>query len=307
MTNNQKILFSIIIPSYNRANMISKAILSVLDQTYTDWELIIVDDGSTDNTSEVVNSFDDIRIKYFYKDHEERSIARNFGIEKAAGTYISFLDDDDYYLPEFLEEFNKKILVENCPVAVFMSEELIQSGEKIIEKKFSDKLLDNKIRLIWNYEPGIRPFVLHKNIFKIYNFKIGLNYGQDLNLIIRIAMNFRIYLIKFPLYVFYWHDDQGVKTKFKKNISYNAENAIMSLNELISKNPSITHFIPLTELFDKVNHQAYGYASASMKNGDFMLFFKLIRKFSFKGSKLKLGYRLISLLSRLPYYWLKNI
>lgn len=307
MTDNQKILFSIIIPSYNRANMITRAIQSVIDQTYTSWELIIVDDGSTDNTRKVVNSFDDIRIKYFLKDHEERSIARNFGIEKAAGTYISFLDDDDYYLPKFLEEFNKKILEENCPVAVFMSEELIQSGEEIIEKKFSEKFLDNKIRLIWNYEPGIRPFVLHKNIFKIFNFKIGLNYGQDLNLIIRIAMNFKIYLIKFPLYVFYWHDDQGVKIKFKKNISYNAENAIMSLNELISKNPSITHFIPLTELFDKVNHQAYGYASASMKNGDFMLFFKLIRKFSFKGSKLKLGYRLISLLSRLPYYWLKNI
>jgi len=82
MDKNDKILFSIIIPTYNRAHLISKSIKSVLNQTYSNWELILVDDGSEDNTEEIVNSFGDNRIKYFYKKNEERSIARNYGIDK---------------------------------------------------------------------------------------------------------------------------------------------------------------------------------------------------------------------------------
>lgn len=94
--------FSVIIPTYNRGPLLIKSINSVLSQTYTDFELIIVDDGSTDNTYEVVMSFTDSRIHYYYKENEERNFARNFGIEKACGKYVCFLDSDDYYLPQHL-------------------------------------------------------------------------------------------------------------------------------------------------------------------------------------------------------------
>ena len=105
MTESKDILFSIIIPTYNRANLIGKAIDSVLAQTYHNWELIIIDDGSTDNTRDVVRSYNDNRIKYFYQENRGRSAARNYGIDISKGDYISFLDDDDYYLENFLEEF----------------------------------------------------------------------------------------------------------------------------------------------------------------------------------------------------------
>lgn len=95
--------FSIVIPCYNRASMVLLAVRSVLAQTFTSFELIIVDDGGTDNTREVVEGFEDSRIRYFYKTNEERSIARNYGISKAVGAYINFLDSDDFFYPHHLQ------------------------------------------------------------------------------------------------------------------------------------------------------------------------------------------------------------
>lgn len=93
--------FSVVIPSYNRAHRIRQTIESVLAQDYDAWELIVVDDGSTDNTAEVVSTFNDQRIRYYYKDNAERGAARNFGARMAKGTYIFFLDSDDRIKPGY--------------------------------------------------------------------------------------------------------------------------------------------------------------------------------------------------------------
>lgn len=107
--------FSIVIPTYNRATHIGVAIRSVLQQTFTNFEIIVVDDGSTDNTRSVVEEFDDIRIKYHYKKNEERSIARNFGIALAQGLYINFLDSDDYFYSHHLSCAYEKLVSDNLP------------------------------------------------------------------------------------------------------------------------------------------------------------------------------------------------
>ena len=90
-----KILFSIIIPTYNRASLIKETINSVLLQDYPNFEIIIVDDGSTDDTENIVKSIEDSRINYHKKTNAERGAARNFGIKLAKGEYITFLDSDD--------------------------------------------------------------------------------------------------------------------------------------------------------------------------------------------------------------------
>ncbi len=94
--------FSIILPTFNRADFLDKAISSVMNQTIHDFELIIVDDGSTDNTKEIVDKWGDKRIKYLYKVNEERGIARNFGAAQALGKYLNFFDSDDILYPNFL-------------------------------------------------------------------------------------------------------------------------------------------------------------------------------------------------------------
>lgn len=99
-------LISVIMPAYNAGLFIQQSIDSVLAQTYKQWELLIVDDGSTDNTAEVVkqNCLADARIKYIYQPNGKQGKARNNGIGEAHGEYIAFLDADDLWLPGKLEQ-----------------------------------------------------------------------------------------------------------------------------------------------------------------------------------------------------------
>lgn len=95
---------SVVIPTYNRSDVISRAIESVLRQTFTDFEILIVDDCSTDNTKQIVKRLDDPRICYYRHDtNQGGSAARNTGIEHAEGKYIAFLDSDDEWFPRKLE------------------------------------------------------------------------------------------------------------------------------------------------------------------------------------------------------------
>jgi teichuronic acid biosynthesis glycosyltransferase TuaG len=96
---------SVIMPAYNASNYIQEAINSVIAQTYTNWELIIVDDGSTDETSTIIADYciQDWRIKGFYQENGKQGKARNLGISKAIGSYIAFLDADDLWMSEKLE------------------------------------------------------------------------------------------------------------------------------------------------------------------------------------------------------------
>lgn len=90
-------LVSIVIPCYNRANIVRETIDSVLAQTYAKFEVILIDDGSTDNTREVITTYDDRRIRYFYKANGGLSAARNSGLDSARGEFIAFLDSDDVW------------------------------------------------------------------------------------------------------------------------------------------------------------------------------------------------------------------
>ena len=108
---------SVIIPTYNRAHLIGMAVQSVLEQSYQDFEIIVVDDASTDNTGEVVRSFKDERIRYIrHKKNKGAAAARNTGIKAARGEYIAFQDSDDKWLPEKLEKQMK--VFENAPLEV---------------------------------------------------------------------------------------------------------------------------------------------------------------------------------------------
>src|SRR5688572_15780741 len=96
---------SIVIPTYNRAHLISRAIASVINQTFGEWELIIADDGSTDNTQEVVKGFlHDSRIRYYKKGNSGAAESRNAGVKIASGNYVSFLDSDDEADPFWMEK-----------------------------------------------------------------------------------------------------------------------------------------------------------------------------------------------------------
>ena len=99
-----KPFFSIIVPTYNRADLIKKTLDSLLAQQYELFEIIVVDDGSTDNTEEIVGAIKDPRIAYYKKNNAERAAARNFGAAVAKGDFVNFFDSDDIALPNHLQE-----------------------------------------------------------------------------------------------------------------------------------------------------------------------------------------------------------
>ncbi|MDD3472003.1 MAG: glycosyltransferase [Syntrophaceae bacterium] len=96
-------LVSIILPTYNRAQLLPRAVDSVLSQTYENWELIIWNDGSTDNTHNVLENFKDKRITFYKEDNQGKSYALNQGLRLAKGQIVAFLDDDDVWLPKKVE------------------------------------------------------------------------------------------------------------------------------------------------------------------------------------------------------------
>jgi glycosyltransferase involved in cell wall biosynthesis len=128
-------IVSIITPSFNRAHSIQIAINSVLSQTFNDWEMIIVDDGSSDNTEEIVLKNKDLRIKYHKKENGGASKARNYGIEHATGKWIMYLDSDDELLPRCIETM--MVWADKNPGAVFA----IPRSERKLELYENGKLV----------------------------------------------------------------------------------------------------------------------------------------------------------------------
>jgi glycosyltransferase involved in cell wall biosynthesis len=100
--------YSIITPTFNRAYIIGNTINSVLSQKYSDWEMVVVDDGSTDETEKITKDFNQARIKFYRQDHKGPSAARNLALEKATGDWMVYIDSDNELLPNYLRYFSKK-------------------------------------------------------------------------------------------------------------------------------------------------------------------------------------------------------
>ncbi len=163
------ITFSIIIPTYNRADRILSTIQSVLDQHYTNFDIVIVDDGSTDNTEEVISSIQDPHIRYFKKENEERAIARNFGIEQAVGDYITFLDSDDHLYPHFFDEAIGLISQYDQPEWFHLAYEIKDETGRVIRKEHRRKGNINKSLITGNHLSCIGVFV-RKDIIDQHQF-----------------------------------------------------------------------------------------------------------------------------------------
>mgnify|MGYP003607058316 FL=1 len=121
--------FSVIIPSYNRAHIVTRAIDSVLNQSFQDFEIIIVDDGSTDDSKNTISAIADSRVKYIYQTNKGVCAARNNGASNASGNYFVFLDSDDYVTNNWLEDFYSATLT-NASDLVFCDMRLIDMVKK---------------------------------------------------------------------------------------------------------------------------------------------------------------------------------
>jgi glycosyltransferase involved in cell wall biosynthesis len=220
-------LISVVIPTYNRAEVLLDAINSVLSQTYKNFEIIIVDDGSTDNTQEIIKKINDARIKYFYQENSGVSSARNKGIKTANGDYIAFLDSDDLWHPQKLEK-QLAIFTKDKNIGLVSCNSLYQtfSGETVFVKKSFASNKKEVISYILSYPDkvytGTPTLMIKKDCFdKVGYFDEQMSFCEDWDIFFRIALFYEIYFIDEILTYVRVQEDNSTKTgkseKFGEN------------------------------------------------------------------------------------------
>ncbi len=210
---DQSPLVSVVVPTYNAASTIRETMDSVLNQTYTDLELIVVDDGSTDDTARVVQEFRDERIVYVYQRNQERSVARNNGISRAKGKYVAFVDADDLWLPSKLEqqlavlEAHPDLGLVYCDVFHFDD----FTGKDLFLFSHIRRLYRGKIELhllLKNCFIQSPTAVVPKNLFdRVGLFDPSLVPVEDWDMWLRIAADYPIDYIDQPLARYRLHKD----------------------------------------------------------------------------------------------------
>lgn len=200
--------FSVILPTFNREQLIQKAIESVLSQSFNDWELIIIDDGSTDDTKMIVEGYNTENIYYYFYENQGRSIARNNGIERSRGSFICFLDSDDYYLENHLQSLYKYIKENEFKEGLYYTGAIHQNGTQSDKIPFYKKSVPPLKNLI--QQPlMINSVCLKSSILKGEKFPEHYNTWEDMHLWFRILAKFPFFQIEEYTTVVQNHSTQG--------------------------------------------------------------------------------------------------
>ena len=195
-------LVSVIIPTYNRGWIIKEAIDSILAQDYTEFELIVVDDGSTDHTSDVLDSYGN-DIKVLFQKNKGVSAARNRGIAEASGKFIAFLDSDDLWLPQKLtvqiEFFNQTPDALICQTEEVWIRNGLRVNPKKRHKKPSGMIFNPSLELCLVSPSAV---MIRRSLFgRVGKFDETLPACEDYDLWLRISCRFPVHLIDTPLII----------------------------------------------------------------------------------------------------------
>ncbi|MGI4993406.1 glycosyltransferase family 2 protein [Halobacteriovorax sp. GFR7] len=203
-------LVSVIIPTYNRANFLARAIDSVLKQSFQNFELIVVDDGSSDNSKDIVESFSDERIKYIFQQNRGVSAARNLGVIQSSGNYIAFLDSDDEWSENKLQR--QLSLLENTKLRLcHTGEHWLRDGEVVKQKKVHQKVGgDMFIRSLKNCVISPSSVLMERSLFEeMGGFNEDFIVCEDYDLWLKITSLYEIGFLEEAFVIKHaGHDDQ---------------------------------------------------------------------------------------------------
>lgn len=268
--------FSVIIPLYNKENFIENTIKSILNQTFQDFEIIVVNDGSTDKSEEKVLQFKDDRVRYFNKKNEGVSQTRNFGLTEANADFVAFLDADDYWYPSFLETMHHY-----CTLfpkqKVFAAAFEIETSKKVFPAAYSIRKTGD-FELVNYFRASSKESVIltsgavfKKSIFKKTGvFDPNIKSGQDTDLWIRIGIIFPVLFI-WKILVRYTHDENSLSKN--KNLMH-AKMDFSKFSELEKTDPDLKYFLDLNRfslaIKSKLTHNKtqfkYYYNEINLKN-----------------------------------------
>lgn len=218
--------FSVIIPLYNKAPYVKKALESVCAQTYRDYEIIVINDGSTDNSAiiveEYLNGVEGISYKILSQRNAGVSAARNNGVAQASGDYIAFLDADDWWNPTFLERMAQ--LIQDYPEAG------LYASNYIYYKPGKTRVAVNNIETGYfnypksYYEGGAMPIwtgatMIPRNVYdKTGGFPLGIKLGEDFILWAKIALKYKVAFLNEPLA--WYNNDVPANLRATRNLHH---------------------------------------------------------------------------------------
>lgn len=230
--------FSVIIPTYNRAKKISAAIESILKQVFQDWELIVVDDGSTDDTKAEVKKYceTDERVHYIYQENKDRSAARNNGINHAKGEFTCFLDSDDQFdtihlqkLFEAISSFDNKNFIFVTNTRIINSEKTVLGASIITQGE-----TDSETVLVNTITPG--QMCIPTTLIQKYLFNEKIRISEDTELLFRLIADAPLKIVPQATLIYNQHDDNSVNP-----LRYNAyKERKQTLNYIFKSSPGRT-------------------------------------------------------------------
>lgn len=236
--------FSITIPAYNRAFILEETLRSVQMQSFSNWEVIVVDDGSTDNTASLIEKIaqSDARIRYVYQKNAERSVARNNGADHAKGRYLLFLDSDDAFESDHLQLLYNLLEEQRFPVGMVFSNVtyLTDKGYEIPEIPKMEKGKEFEYMLLQPITPS--RVCVHRDVFKTFRFDPQITIVEDMVLWVCIASKFPVFQLDKPSAVYRIHGDNSVD---------------------LSRNSYLKRYHGLLRLF---NHADYAKVNAEIPN-----------------------------------------
>ena len=264
--------FTIIVPTRDRAELLYACLDSIVYQSFENFECIVVDDGSTDQTKHTVDSLHDDRFKYFFHPVDDRSVARNFGIDQAKGKFICFIDDDDWVTKDYLEQFYSYI----CKAAY--SNEILRSSFYRFEKDqliktahYDHQKHGNPVRFIAYNMCGVGSLCMPREFLFKNQFPEQFPHWQDSYLFLLLLSKHPMIQIPAYTYIYRIHEDMGSrKVVNKEQLQNRAELNIAAIEDFRDKH------------FDKVSQYL------SQRDFDFLVaekyiqYAQLAKTFAFK-------------------------
>ena len=262
-------LFSICIPTFNRASYLKQAIQSVFDQRFDSFEIIIVDDGSTDNTEEIVKAFNASKIRYFKKEHEGAPLTRNKCIKAAHGKYILWLDSDDILMPDWLNHYNRAI-TDDSDIDVFYGDlEIIDTQGNFKQVlQYPDYFNQNGALLsrliIANAIPNPGTLIKRSVYHKYGDYNLDFKRAHDYEFWARIATQVKFKHIGAFVCQWRWHDtnmssgsvqfDTSFDIQIKKDLlrSHSLQALFPHLNWQDEQNSKETAYFTIANAFNKL-------------------------------------------------------
>lgn len=272
-------LVSVVIPTHNRADLLPRAIDSVLNQTYSNFEIIVVSDGSTDNTEEVVKSYSDkdSRIRFIgYSPARGGNIARNTGIEAAKGEYVAFLDDDDEWMPAKLEKQINVMESDNRIGLVYTGVNIIYVNEGLRYSFIGESKGDLSKEILLDNHIGTTSTVMVRKMIleETGAFDEKLKALQDFELWIRVCQKCLIGLVPEELINYYNYTGTN-------QVSSSTQKYIDAFSYINTKHKSLLNELTTNQMSIKKMNECMLLANKAMRNGDS----KLTRKYCVQALK----------------------